>query len=33
MSRGISNFQIEKIFKDINNVSIDDNFISVFSTE
>ena len=33
MSRGISNFQIEKIFKDINNVDIDDNFMSVFPSE
>ena len=30
MSRGISNFEIEKIFKDINSEDIDDNFLNVF---
>ena len=30
MSRGISNFEIENIFKDINSEDIDDNFLNVF---
>ena len=30
MSRGISNFEIEKIFKDINSEDIDDNILNVF---
>ena len=30
MSKGISNFEIEKIFKKINNEDINENFLSVF---
>ena len=30
MSRGISNIQIEKAFRDLNDEDIDDNFAGVF---
>ena len=31
MSKGISNFEIEKIFKDINNEDSNESFLGIFS--
>ena len=33
MSKGISNFEIEKILKEINNEDINGNFLGVFPTD
>ena len=33
MSRGISNFEIEKVFKEINNEDINKNFLGVFPSD
>ena len=33
MSKGISNFEIEKILKEINNEDINGNFFGVFPTD
>ena len=33
MSKGISNFEIGKIFKEINNEDINENFLGVFSSD
>ena len=33
MWKGISNFEIEKIFKEINNSDISENFIGVFPSD
>ena len=33
MSKGISNFEIEKIFKEINNEDINENFLGVFPSD
>ena len=33
MSRGISNFEIEKVFKEINNEDINENFLRVFPSD
>ena len=30
MSRGISNFELERVFKDVNNADINENFLGVF---
>ena len=32
MSKGISNLQIEKAFKELNDQDIDENFVGVFPT-
>ena len=33
MSKDISNFEIEKIFKEINNKDINENFLGVFPSD
>ena len=33
MSRGISNFEIEIIFKEMNNADINNNFLGVFPSD
>ena len=33
MSRGISNFEIEKVFKEINNEDINKDFLGVFHSD
>ena len=33
VSKGISNFEIEKIFKEINNEDINENFLGVFPSD
>ena len=33
MSRGISNFEIEKVFKEINNEDINKDFLGVFPSD
>ena len=33
MSKGISNFEIEKIFKEINTEDINENFLGVFPSD
>ena len=33
MSRSISNFEIEKVFKEINNEGINENFLGVFPSD
>ena len=33
MSRGISNFEMEKVFKEINNEDINKNFLGVFPSD
>ena len=33
MSRGIFNFEIEKVFKEINNKDINKNFLGVFPSD
>ena len=33
MSKGISNFEIEKVFKEINNDDINENLIDIFPSD
>ena len=33
MSKGISNFEIEKVFKEINNDDINENLIGIFPSD